>query len=157
MSEIDEVEDGEFIEGVSPSAEESIREVIDDEEGGGDLMNFLGSGGIKQMLLNESYHDPERGVSYSQADLVADIVNVMRMDLKQMGAIHGVDIEVDKMSPERAAELLESLAKNEGVGIIEVFQKIEEKRDRIFEQEMTQEQYDTYQKFKRNMLYSMNK
>lgn len=121
----------------------------------GSVIDFIGNGGIKQLLLRETFQDPETGHQFSQAALVADVVNVMRMDVKQMCRLHGIDVEVEKMSPERAAELLESVAQNDGMGIIEVFQTIEEKRDHVFQQEMTEEQYEQYQAFKREMLYSV--
>lgn len=130
------------------------QEGVDVGDDGG-MMDLLGGGGVKALLLRETFQNPETGHSYSQAHLVADVINVMRMDVKQMCAIHGISVEVDKMSPEKAAELLEAVAQNDGVGIIDVFQKIEEKRDTVFEQEMDEESYEQYISFKEEMLYSV--
>lgn len=121
----------------------------------GGFAGFIQAGGIKELLLEDQYQNPETGHSWSQADLVADVINVMRMDAKQMCATHGIEVEVNKMSPERAAELLEGVAKNEGVEIIEVFEAIENKRDHIFQQELSESEYKQYMEFKEQMLYSV--
>jgi len=142
-------------EEVEAAIEAEGLDVPDGDGDGGGLLEVLNSGGIKQLLLQKTFQDPQSGHEYSQADLVADVVNVMRMDAKQMCALHDIKVEVDKMSPERSAELLEDVAKNEGVGIIDVFQQIEEKRDKVFRQKMTDEQYDQYIRFKESMLYSV--
>jgi hypothetical protein len=142
-------------EEVEAAIEAEGLDVPDGDGDGGGLLEVLNSGGIKQLLLQKTFQDPQSGHEYSQADLVADVVNVMRMDAKQMCALHDIKVEVDKMSPERSAELLEDVAKNEGVGIIGVFQQIEEKRDKVFRQKMTDEQYDQYIRFKESMLYSV--
>lgn len=145
-------------EGVEVPTEEEVQERVDAEgveSEGQDLMSFMAGGGIKQMLLQPSFVNPDTGIEYSQADLVADVINVMRMDAKQMCMMHGIDVEVEKMSPERAAELLEDVAKSDGVAIIEVFQRIEDKRDNVFKQEMTEEQYEQYMNFKEDMLFSL--
>jgi|GEM_PF-754008 hypothetical protein len=142
-------------EEVEAAIEAEGLDVPDGDGDGGGLLEVLNSGGIKQLLLQKTFQDPRSSHEYSQADLVADVVNVMRMDAKQMCALHDIKVEVDKMSPERSAELLEDVAKNEGVGIIDVFQQIEEKRDKVFRQKMTDEQYDQYIRFKESMLYSV--
>lgn len=121
----------------------------------GGFADFIQAGGIKELLLQEQYQNAETGHSWSQADLVADVINVMRMDAKQMCALHGIEVEVNKMSPERAAELLEGVAKNDGVEIIEVFEAIENKRDHVFKQQMSDDEYEQYMEFKEQMLYSV--
>jgi len=142
----------------SEPSETEVEDAVENVDGvdkGTDMMSFLTNGGIKQLLLDDSFEDPETGNTYSQADLVADVINVMRMDAKQMCLLHGIDVEVDKMSPERAAELLENVAQNDGIAIIEVFQAIEDKRDHVFKQQMTEAEYEQYMDFKRGMLYSL--
>jgi succinylglutamate desuccinylase len=129
-------------------------ETVEEEQAGG-FADFIQAGGIKELLLQDQYQNPETGFSWSQADLVADVINVMRMDVKQMCAIHGIEVEVNKMSPERAAELLEGVAKNDGVEIIEVFEAIENKRDHVFKQELSEEEYQQYMEFKEGMLFSV--
>jgi hypothetical protein len=134
-------------------------EAAGSDPGGMDMMSFLEDGGIKNLLMQDTYENRHTGHTYSQADLLADIVNVMRMDTKQMAALHGIDIEVDKMQPDRAAELVESMAGNgegSGLDIIDVFQEIEDQRDLLFQQEMTDDQYDQYMTFKARMLYSVD-
>lgn len=141
----------------SDDIEEAIEEQdvpAAEESDVGGFAEFIGAGGIKELLLQDQYQT-EEGHSFSQADLIADIINVMRMDAKQMCAVHGINVEVNKMSPERAAELLEAVAKNDGVELINVFEAIEDKRDHVFKQELTEGEYEQYMQFKRDMLYSV--
>jgi len=109
---------------------------------------------VEETTPGETPADPEWN-KFTAADLVADVINVMRMDVKQICAIHGIEVEVNKMSPERAAELLEGVAKNDGVEIIEVFEAIENKRDHVFKQELSESEYEQYMEFKEGMLYSV--
>lgn len=138
--------------------EEDIQAAIenaDDDDGGmGGMMDFMSGGGVEQMLLAEQYGDPQTGHTYSLAALIADVINVMRMDTKQMAALHDIDVEVNKMSPERAAELLSQVATQNGLSLIQVFENIEDQRDLILQQKMNEEQHAQYMAFKRQMLYS---
>lgn len=141
-------------EGIEAELAEKDLDAVEEGDMEG-FAGFLKAGGIKELLLQDQYQNPDTGYSWSQADLVADVINVMRMDAKQMCAIHGIEVEVNKMSPERAAELLEGVAKNDGVEIIEVFEEIENKRDHVFKQQMTEDGYGQYMAFKEEMLYSV--
>lgn len=132
-------------------------EAIAGGESGGapGMMQMLQSGGLADLLTAPTFEDPETGHTYSQADLVSDVINVMRLDTKQMAALHDVDIEVDKMTPERAAQMLEEMATNDGYSIIEVFEEIEDQRDEIMQTLMTDEQHRAYNHHKRQMLHSI--
>lgn len=140
-----------------PEAVEEAAEVLDGVGGGGggmDLGGFISSGGIREALMQDSFRNEEENHEFSQADLFADIVNIMRMDTKQLCAIHGYDVEMERMSPERAAELLEEMALNNGAGLIEVFEDIEDKKELILSEEFSDEEYEKYQKFKLDFMYS---
>lgn len=123
--------------------------------GGMDPMSFIQQGGIKDALLQPAYQD-EYGNTYSQADLIADIVNVMRLDTKQMAKLHDIDVEVNKMSPEKAAGLLQNMATGEGSGLIDVFTKIEDQRDLILKDLMDEESHEKYMAAKEQMLNSIS-
>jgi hypothetical protein len=128
---------------------------LDDSGDGNDLLSFVTGGGISQMLLQEQYEDPETGHTYSQADLIADVVNVMRMDAKQIAALHGIEVEVSKMTPEHAAKLMEKVTQEGGVDIISVFQDIEDKHDKTLQDLFDEEDHAEYMRFKQQMLYSV--
>mgnify|MGYP006948680626 FL=1 len=93
-----------------------------------------GDDGIKQMLLQPAYGGEDGGEGTSQAELVADMINLMRLDVSRLGEAAGVDIGAEYMTPERAAELLQRLVRGESLELIEVFNRIEEKRERLLEE-----------------------
>lgn len=135
---------------------DDLDEQFGDDAEGGDLLSFVTGGGISQMLLQDQYEDPDTGHQYSQADLIADVVNVMRMDAKQIAALHGIDVEVSKMTPEHAAKLMESVTKDSGVDIISVFQDIEDKHDKTLQHLFDESDHQEYMEFKEQMLYSVD-
>jgi len=93
-----------------------------------------GDDGIKQMLLQPAYGGEDGGEGTSQAELVADMINLMRLDVSRLGEAAGVDISAEYMTPGRAAELLQRLVRGESLELIEVFNRIEEKRERLLEE-----------------------
>ena len=69
-------------------------------------------------------------VGTSPAGLVADVINVMRADIKMMARLHDVDVEVGLMTEERAAEALSGLIQGEPE-LLEVFNEMAHKRQQI--------------------------
>lgn len=118
------------------------------------MSSLISDDDLKGMVLEESFRDPETGHSFSQAHIIADIVNVMRMDTKQILACHNLQTEVNKMSPDRAAELVVEMAKSDGTAIIDVFEAIESQRDDLLQDLLTDAQHQEYMEFKQNMLYT---
>lgn len=119
------------------------------------IMSAVGGGGLQDVLMRETFPAPD-GSSYSIAELVADVINVMRLDAKQMGALHDVDISVNKMSEQRAAELVEAVVLQRHADLLDVFTDIEDKRDRIFEELMDDGQHGEFLNMKTKMLMTVN-
>ena len=90
----------------------------------------------------------------SPAEVLADVVNVIRADTKMLGTLHGVEVEVKQMSPERAAELLAGSLDGGGVELIEVFNELEDQRGRILAEAMSTVSYRAYQRRKQASLYT---
>ena len=90
----------------------------------------------------------------SPADVLADVVNVIRADTKMLGKLHGIDIKVKRMSPERAAELLAGSLDGGGVELIEVFNELEDQRSRILSEALPATSYQAYLRRKRASLYT---
>lgn len=109
--------------------------------------------GLKQMMLRPSFQT-EDGGAFSQAELVADVVNIMRMDTKRMGLALGVEVEVNQMTPEYAAELLQGVAKGESTELIEVFDQIEDKRMQILQAVTDTETVEQWMERKASLLYT---
>ena len=100
------------------------------------------NGGIEGMMTEDSFQDRETGHTFSQADIIADIVNVLRMDTKRIAEEVGIDIEISQMTPERAAQLLVQTAQGQGLDLIEVFDQISEQRMKILD-EVSEDGYNS--------------
>lgn len=118
------------------------------------MMSILSKpNGLKQMMLRPSFQTDDGG-TFSQAELVADVVNIMRMDTKRMGLALGIEVEVNQMTPEYAAELLQGVAKGESTELIEVFDAIEDKRMEILEAVTDTETVQQWMERKASLLYT---
>lgn len=114
-----------------------------------------GEGGIAEMMLKPTFGEDEEGdAMHSQADLIADMFNVMRADEKQIGKAADVDISVERMTPERAAELVQGVVKGESLELIEQFNKLEDKRERILEELADEETVEKHRERKEAFLYT---
>jgi len=120
----------------------------------GTIMQTLNSeNGLAKMMQQPAFEDSE-GNEFSQADLIADVVNILRMDTKRMGQAVGVDVEISKMTPERAAELLQAIAKGTDLGLVDIFDEIEDQRMLILEELEDEESVDEYCEMKQTMLFT---
>jgi len=90
--------------------------------------------GLKDMMLRPAFKSDDTGTEFSQAELVADVINILRMDTKRIAQAHGVEVEISQMTPERAAELLQEIAKGEGIALVEIFDEIENQRMRVLDE-----------------------
>lgn len=123
----------------------------------GQVMETLRSeDGLKSMMLQPAFENEESGHQFSQADLIADVVNIMRMDTKRMAEVHEVDMNISKMTPERAAELLQGVAQGGDLGLVDVFDDIENKRMRILAEVEGEEAMEEYAMQKQQLLYSVD-
>jgi phage gp29-like protein len=119
------------------------------------LMSVLQSDdGLKQVMLRPAFEDAESGLEFSQAELIADVINILRMDTKRMGEVHDVPIEINQMTPEHAAELLQGVAKGDDMGLIEIFDEIEDQRMKILEAIEGEDAVEEYSDLKMELLYT---
>ena len=111
------------------------------EPGVRQLIGVLNSeNGVAQLLQEPAYaqgDSPEPTVS--QAEVVADLVNVARLDQKAIAEAAGLELEVNRMTPEYAALLLQRLIKRESLELIEVFNDLERQREAIISELADQE------------------
>lgn len=126
----------------------------------GDVQQMLGvlrqDDGLKKMMLRDVFEDQVTSHTYSQADLIADVVNIMRMDTKRIAEEHGVEVNISQMTPKRAAELLQNIAQGDGNELIEIFDAIEDKRMSILKSfdDVSDDDFEEYMARKRAVLYS---
>jgi len=126
------------------------------EPGMRQLISVLNSeNGIAQLLQEPAYaqgDSPEPTVS--QAEVVADLVNVARLDQKAIAEAAGLDLEVNRMTPEYAALLLQRLIKRESLELIEVFNDLERQREAILAELIGEEQLAEHLRTKQTAVYS---
>lgn len=105
--------------------------------------------GVASMLTEEH---PETGDSPAQ--IFADIINVQRADTKRLAAEHGVEVEINLMSPERAAELLAGTISGDGVELVIVFNELSEKRDRVLREILDDDEHDEFMAQKHAIMHT---
>jgi len=98
------------------------------------LMNLMGSGrgGIKKACKASGI-----------AGVLADIINAQRLNTKQLAAAHDVDIEINMMTEDRAAELIADAVNQDLADFAVVFDDILDDQDAVLQEAMD----DEYQSF----------
>lgn len=107
--------------------------------------------GIEELLLES--HD-ETGIS--PADLFADTFNIMRADVARLAAEEDIEMEIERMTPERAAQLLADLAHPQGGKgeLIAAFNREAERRDQLLQAVLDEADYEAFMDAKIASLYS---
>lgn len=105
--------------------------------------------GVADMLTETSDETGD-----SPAEIMADIINVQRMDAKMMAKQEGVDITIKEMTPERAAQLLSGVMQGDGVDLLMVFNELEDQHHEVLRESMEREAYQQFIKDKVASLYS---
>lgn len=94
------------------------------------------------------------GMGATPAAIFADVVNVIRADTKQLATVHGVDLNVQMMSEDRAAELIAGVTDGNGVEIIRVFNEMAEQRDEILQKTLDETEYEEFMAAKTAAMYT---
>lgn len=109
--------------------------------------------GMKNMMMRDTFETPD-GTAFSQADLIADVINILRMDTKRIAEAHDINVEIQQMTPGRAAELLQGVANGQDMGLIEIFDEIEDQRMLVLEELEGEDAVDEYSDMKQSLLYT---
>lgn len=113
--------------------------LLGDGPGMSDMMGMLRDpSGVEDMLL-----DPA-GTGDSPAAVLADLINMMRADAARLAAEHGIDQDVKRMTPDRAAELLAGSINGDGVEIVHVFNDVADQRDAVLCDVLDDDAYDEF-------------
>lgn len=110
--------------------------------------------GIKKLVMRPVYGSDPENPTTSQAEIVADYMNIYRLDLKRLGEAAGVDIEAQRMEPERAAELVQELVKGEGSDLMSALNDLEDRHEKILEALEGEEAVREHRQTKDSILYS---
>lgn len=90
----------------------------------------------------------------SPAEIFADVINVQRADVRRLAALHGVEVDVDLMSPDRAAELLAGTVVGDGVELVVAFNKLAAKRDQILREALSDAEYQQFMEAKTSVMHT---
>lgn len=90
----------------------------------------------------------------SPAAIMADIINVMRADTKRLADLHGIDVEISLMTPERAGELLAGTISGDGIELVVMFNELADQRDKVLQEALTEEEYQAYDRQRRSVMYT---
>lgn len=103
------------------------------------LMGILQNPGRVASLLKQ---DP--GTGATPAAIFADVFTTMRADTAQLAEQHGIEMDVEKMSEDRAAELLSSVISGEGAALVAAFNREAERRDRVLRAALDDDEYQQF-------------
>lgn len=119
-----------------------------------ELMGMLqGEGGFEEIMLQPVFPS-ESGGRVSQAAVVADIVNILRLDAMTLAASHDVDVQVDRITERKMGHLLCQLVEGNPGPLIDVFDKIEDLHHEVLSEVMDDEAFTNYVAEKQAMLYT---
>lgn len=111
--------------------------------------------GIAEMVNQPMYaQEGDDEPTVSQADIIADIINLMRLDIKKIAETQDVEIEIKRMRPEQAAILIQGLIEGDDLGLVETFNGIEEQRETLLEEILDEEEYEKHLATKDAVLFS---
>jgi hypothetical protein len=92
----------------------------------------------------------------SPAAILADVVTVLRADTARLAEEHDVDLDVQVMSEDRAAELIAGLVDGDGVALVEVFNDAAEQRDQVLREVLEEAEYEAFMRDKVAGMHTAN-
>lgn len=118
------------------------------------LARLMASDNGVEELMKQPVYENAHGY-YSQAELLADVVNILRMDAKRMGELHGVEVRIQKMTPEKMAWMLAEMVDGNTQPLVGVFNDIEDYHHDVMEEALGSEEFADYLGFKETQLYTV--
>jgi len=113
-------------------------------------MSMLRSGNVGELLKEPVYPGPDDDEpEYSQAQVIADVINVMRLDNRALAEAVGVDLMVTRITEDRVAEMLGDAVEGDPTDLVETFNDLEVQRDLVLRELMDEEDYEEFCAFKR--------
>lgn len=84
------------------------------------------------------------GWENSPAAIFADIVTVMRADTRALGRANGLDLDAERMTEQKAADLIAGVTDGDALDLVLVFNELARKRDIVLREALDD---DAYQQF----------
>ncbi len=101
-------------------------------------------------LLQQTDDDAD----HSMAEIIADVFNVQRLDTQALARTQDVSMDIDRMTPETASELIAGCLSDGGAGLIEAFNEEAARRDRVLQEALSEEEYDQFVETKANSVWT---
>jgi hypothetical protein len=121
------------------------------------VTEVLRGGGVKEILKKPVYPGPDsEEPEYSQAEVIADVINVMRLDNKELGAAVGVDLKADEITEDRVAEMLANSVEGDPTDLVGVFNELEVQRDKVLRELLTEDRYELFVEYKQREITTCN-
>lgn len=124
----------------------------------------LGEGDMNPAKLARAMRSPRQiaqllkddvpGLDASSAEILCDIINVMRADVRMLGRVHDVEIETKQMTEDRAADLVAGIVDGDGLELVAVFNEIAHKRDEVLREALEDEQHERFMEQKVAMMHT---
>lgn len=118
------------------------------------LARLMASDDGVEQLMEQPVYENEYG-HFSQAELLADVINILRMDAKRMAAMNGVHIDIKKIRPEKVAWMLAEMVNGNTQPIVGVFNEVEDYHHDVLEEALGEDEFREYLKFKESQLYTV--
>lgn len=110
--------------------------------------------GIAKVLMQPAYVPDENGdPKVSQAEVIADLINIQRLDTKRIAEEVGADVEVGRVTPAKAAVMMQNLVKQESMELVEAFNDIEDDHERILQEVADEETVEAHREQKEAVSY----
>lgn len=102
--------------------------------------------------LASMLQDEMPGWEHSPAEIFADIVTVMRADTRQLGQQFGVDVPADRMTEDRAADLIAGITDGDAIELVLVFNELARQRDLVLKEALDDDEYQQFMDAKTSVM-----
>lgn len=116
----------------------------------GQVARYMKRPGRLASLLQE---DPG-GWGATPAAIFADIVTVLRADQRRLAAVHGIEIEAEVMSEDRAAELIAGVVDGDALDIVLIFNELARQRDEVLREALDEDEYQAFMAAKTSEMHT---
>ena len=103
--------------------------------------------GLKRMLMEENGE-------FSFAELFADSINIQRIDNKKLADSVGINISIERMQPNKAAEILQDAVQGNPVPLVAFFNELEKQRSEVLNELLEQDEHEDFKKKKKQLLFT---
>lgn len=94
------------------------------------------------------------GWGATPAAILADIVTVQRADCKRLAEIHDVEMDVEIMSEDRAADLIAGVVDGDALDLVLLFNDLAHQRDQVLRAALDEDDYRQFMEAKTSVMHT---